>query len=144
MAGSLMRTLIHVAVAALIAVGLAACGITSPSDLKTEPPFIGTIHPGDILGTATNLPTAFFTASKTGEFIVKVVSMMPDSGATVGISYGAPSGDVCSSENNNPIAQQGHTAFDQTLPSGDYCLQVYDSGGGLTVPETFNISIQHP
>jgi hypothetical protein len=143
MAGSLMRTLIHAAVAVVVAVGLAACGITSPSDLKTEPPFTGTIHPGDTIGSGNGLPTLPFTQSKTGEFIVKITAMAPDTGATIGVLYGAPSAGLCGAENANSASQLGHTVFDQTLPGGDYCLQVFDSGGGLTRPETFTISVQH-
>jgi len=143
MAESLMRTLIHAAIAVLVACGLAACGITSPSDLKTEPPFTSTIHPGDIPGTTTGLPTINFTASKTGEFIVKVISVTPDTGATIGVLYGAPANGVCGAEGNAAAAQQGHTVFDQTLPEGDYCLQVYDSGL-LNRAETFTLSVQHP
>ena len=142
--GRQFMRILRIALAVLAAGTLAAaCGVTTPSDLKTEPLFIGTIHPGDTVGSGAALPTMTFTSGSTGEFIVKVISVTPDSGATIGILYGAPSAGLCGLEGNVLAAQQGHTAFDQQLPQGDYCLQVYDSGLSFTVPETFTISVQH-
>jgi hypothetical protein len=132
-----MRAATHVVVAFFLAGTLAACGITSPSDLIAEPPYTGTVLPGSV-----SVNTLIFSTTKTGEFIVKVDSVSPDTGATIGIQYGQPSNGLCGLISQNPISGQGRTAFDLQLPKGAYCLQVYDSGF-LVHTESFSISVSH-
>jgi hypothetical protein len=125
--------------AALCLLGaLAACGITSPSDLTNET-FMGTIASG---GTPVVFP---FSASRTGEFVAKITSLTPDSGSAVGVAYGQPSSGMCSLINqNNIVGPGGPPAFDFQLPAGAYCAEVYDSGflpPGRT--EAFTLVVSH-
>ena len=132
-----MRIVIHVAVALLLAGSFAACGITSPSDLIVESAYTGTVVPGNLSASIL-----LFSTTKTGEFIVKVDSVSPDTGATIGILYGQPSNGLCGVAQQSPLSGQGRTAFDIQLVKGSYCLQVYDSGF-LVRTESFSISVSH-
>jgi len=131
-------------VTALLLLGtLAGCGITNPSDLTMEPPFTGSISPGETSASGLSLPTANFSTGKTGEFIVTVTSVSPDSGASIGVQYGQESAGLCGID-AQVTSGQGATAFDFQLPKGDdYCVQVYDAGF-LPRTETFSIAISHP
>jgi len=132
-----MRIAIHIVVALLLAGTFAACGVTSPSDLFAEPAYTGTVVPGN-----TSASMLLFSTTKTGEFIVKVDSVSPDTGATIGILYGQPSNGLCGVIQQSPLSGQGRTAFDIQLQKGSYCLQAYDSGF-LVRTESFSISVSH-
>jgi len=50
--------------------------------LIVEPAYTGTVVPGNLSASIL-----LFSTTKTGEFIVKVDSVSPDTGATIGILY---------------------------------------------------------
>jgi hypothetical protein len=136
-----MRLILHSAFACGVACGLAACGVTNPSDLTMEPAFSGAVAP---FGAST---IKLFSTSKTGEFIVNVTAMSPDNGATLTAIYGASGVDAngnpaCLPEGSAP-AGLNKLVFDQTLPKGDYCFQLYDATGALPRTESFTVTIQH-
>jgi hypothetical protein len=118
-----------------VASSVAACGVTQPSDLKNQV-FVGSVAPGGVSNTA------FFSTSKTGEFIVKVGIVSPDSGATFTAIYGQPAGASCGVLGSAP-AGQGKTAFDQQLPKGDYCFQMIDPTFALPQTENFTVTISY-
>src|SRR6476660_1060786 len=111
------------AVVLLLVCLLPACGVTTPSDLTTEQPVTGSIAPGS--GTTV---TQIFTTSSTGEFTATVTGISPDSGVTVVAAYGFPAANntFCGIQNST-VTGVGHTAFDLTLPKGDYCFQISES-----------------
>ena len=130
-----MRVLFHLAAACVLASSVAACGVTSPSDLKSQT-FTGLVVPGGVSNTF------LFSTSKTGEFIVKVGTVAPDSGASFTAIYGQPSGGFCGII-QAASAGQGSTAFDPQLPKGDYCLQMTDPNIALPHTESFTVTISY-
>jgi len=133
----LMCTL-RVGGAFLVALGLAGCGVTNPSDLTSET-FSGTVQPG--VGAPAN-NQFLFSVGKTGEFIATITALSPDSGATVGGQYGTPTPGGCAIIGSNPLGGLNKQLFDITLPAGSYCFQVYDSLG-IPRAQTFTLVLQH-
>jgi hypothetical protein len=86
--------------------------------------------------------TFSFSTSKTGEFIVKVGLVAPDSGASFTAVYGQPSGGFCGIL-AAASAGQGSTAFDTQLPKGDYCFQMTDPTIALPQTESFTVTISY-
>lgn len=123
----------------MLACAAAACGVTSPSDLKTET-WNDAILPGSTSGQFA------FTTSKTGEFIVKITALSPDSGVVMTLEYGTPavlSGVTGCAVISAASAGLNKTAFDIQLPKGTYCLEMVDVNGSLPRPQAFTASVQH-
>jgi hypothetical protein len=129
----------RVLLAVVSACGLAACGVTNPSDLATVT-FSGTVDPG-------SQSTQFSVRqAKTGEFVVKVTAVAPDSGATLLFEYGgaATVGGVagCSVSGGFPVQQNKSTNIQ--LPAGDYCVFMADPGSPpLPKTESFTMVLSH-
>ena len=124
------------AVLSLLAAG---CGISAPSSNVVDV-FMGTLEVnGFVIHT-------FGVGKDGGEVNIKITSISPDSGATVGMLYGQFTGGT---NNCNPITQavatQGRTAITNRIAKGDYCLAIFDPGGGLIVrAETYTVEVSHP
>jgi len=119
---------------------LPGCGVTTPSDLITEQPTQGQIAPG-----SGQTITQIFSTSNTGEFVATVTGISPDSGVTVVAGYGFPAaGNTLCGIQNSTVTGTGHTAFDLTLPKGDYCFQISESAAfPLPRTETVTFVIKH-
>lgn len=138
-----MRAICRVLLGTTIACGIAACGVTTPSSLTTEPTFSGSVTPG----ATSSSHIALFTSQKTGEFILKITSLTPDSGATLTAYYGTPTTDASGNAFCVPItsapAGLSHAAFDTTLAAGQYCVYFADPLKTLPTTESYQATIQH-
>ena len=124
------------ALAGLITV---ACkGISSPSDNIVQP-FSSTLP---VQGGAAH----FFNVSKTGEYTVKLTALAPTSNALVGLALVAGNNDnSCSTSvfQQNNFSSLNVQALGGQIISGNYCVLIYDVGG-ITVPQTYTITVSHP
>ncbi|HEY6212354.1 MAG TPA: hypothetical protein VIW45_08720 [Vicinamibacterales bacterium] len=116
-------------------------GVTDPSSNKTET-FNGTI-------TARGGQSQSFTFSvaNTGEFTVKVTSMIPTYSSVFGVYYGQGSSSGCQpfAGGINPSVTVNAPALSGQIFKGDYCVVVYDSIGAFpTTGETFTMTVSHP
>jgi hypothetical protein len=128
----------------LVVVGLsvASCGgIDSPST-NQDTPFTGTIAVG-------GADTQAFSASKSGELIIKITSLTPTvQNAVVGLTWAQAGSDSTCKSNFGGVVQQTvlqvglATNFGQIV-KGSYCLILRDVGA-FTVPETYNMTVSHP
>jgi hypothetical protein len=119
------------------AISISCGGIVDPSQ-NTVDTFTGTIGPGGSLARP-------FTASKTGEITVKMLTLTPASISFIGVEWVQASGSNCGSGllQNNTVVPANTTAISGQIPSGDYCIIVYDSVG-LPQPANFSVTISHP
>ena len=119
---------------------LLGCGISEPSNNVVDP-FTGTVALGGFAYQE-------FTVGKDGgEVNIKLTSITPDSGATLGMLYGQIG--VGAANNCNPIVQtlatQGRTAISNRIAKGTFCLVMYDPGGNLmTRAQTYTAEVSHP
>ncbi len=116
------------------------CGISEPSNNAVDT-FTGTVELGGFVYQA------FTVGRDGGEVSIKITSIVPDSGATLGMLYGQIG--VGSATNCNPIVQtlatQGVTAIANRIAKGDYCLVIYDAGSNYIVrAETYTVDVSHP
>jgi len=124
----------------LLLVMLAACGgVTDPSQNKTET-YSATIP----VGKAG--PVHTFNIPKTGEYLVKVVSMTPtiSSNTYFYAAFGQPASGSCAPIQANSLAVVGSTVLNGPIyNSGTYCVLLGDEGF-FTVDETYTITVSHP
>lgn len=134
----LLRAIVACAIAGLFAAWCSACGLSDPSNNKSDT-FSGTVPLG---GTG---PLHTFTVSKNGgEFNIKITSLSPDSGTTLGMRYGQfTSSTDCIAINQTGIAALNKTAFSGPISKGDFCAVVFDNGL-ITRAETYTITVSHP
>ncbi len=134
-----MHRAIRLAIACVVTCA-AACGVTNPSDLKTET-HSGTVPRG---GQSEQFPVS---PGKTGEFIVKVTAIAPDTGAVLLWNYGTPGVDPntglagCFVIGSFPAALN-KTVLDTQLPKSTYCMFMSDPGN-LPQAETFTFTVSH-
>jgi len=123
------------AVAGLVAVNCG--GITDPSKNTIEP-FSGTLPVG--LSVEHR-----FSASKNGEISVKLTALAPTSNGLVGLAWvqAANDGACTPTTYQQTFAQLNVPAIAGAIPSGKYCIIVYDIGQ-FTVPQTYTIAVSHP
>ena len=119
------------------ALSISCGGIVDPSQNQVQP-FAGTVQPGSARAHA-------FTASKTGEIAVKVVTLTPASQPVIGLQWVQGDGTNCNGGflQVNQFATAGTTAISGQIISGSYCVIVYDSVG-LTQPSNYSITVSHP
>lgn len=118
----------------------AGCGgIVDPSQNRVET-FAGTVQPGGFRQHS-------FTASKTGELSVKLVTLTPASIPFIGIQWVQGANDqTCNGgllQNPNQFATANSTAIVGQILSGPYCIIVFDSIG-LIQPANYSITVSHP
>ena len=135
---SLLRRFGAVALVAAGCLSVACNGITTPSN-NTVDPFSGTLSPGGGVGH-------FFTASKTGEYIVKLTALAPTANALIGLALVAGNNDgTCTTSvfQQNNFSSLNVQALGGQIISGKYCVLVYDVGT-ITTAQTYTITVSHP
>lgn len=130
--------------AGAVALAVAGCltigcgGITSPSN-NTVDPFSGTLAPGGGVGHP-------FTASKTGEYTVKITALAPTANALIGLGLVAGTNEgTCTTSffQSNNFSSLNTQALGGQIISGKYCILVYDVGA-ITTPQTYTVTVSHP
>ena len=111
-------------------------GIVDPSQ-NTVDPFSGSVAPG---GGSINR----FTASKTGEIQVKMLTITPAAVPALGLQWvGAGDGSCNGQQWQTNIATQNSTAISGQIQSGNYCIIVYDYIG-QQVTANYSLTVSHP
>lgn len=115
-------------------------GIIGPSQNTVET-FSGTVS----VGGSKAHP---FSASKTGEFTVKITALSPISSTVVGLLWAQAASDGACGANlailqQNNFATLNVQALGGSMLSGKYCILVYDVGA-FTTTETYTITVSHP
>lgn len=132
------RLVSALAIAGLSAALFSACGISSPSSNKTDT-FSGTVAVAGI-GPVHN----FTVTQSGGEVSIKITSLSPDTGATLGVRYGPyTSSTECLANAQTGVAGLNKTALSGLIAKGNFCLLVFDSGL-ITRAETYTITVSHP
>jgi hypothetical protein len=102
-------------------------------------PFSGTLSPQGVAGH-------FFNVSKTGEYTVKITALAPTSNALVGLALVAANSDQSCTQSifqQNNFASLNVQALGGQIISGRYCALIFDVGG-ISVPQTYTITVSHP
>ena len=113
-------------------------GSRVPADNKVES-FSGTVPPGGV-----STPPIKFTASKTGEIAVKVLTLTPAAVPAIGMQWtqagdGSCNGGVLQAA----IGTAGTTAISNQIVSGNYCLILYDYID-QAVTANYSLTVSHP
>jgi hypothetical protein len=120
------------------AVSISCGGIVDPSKNTIES-FSGTVQPGGAFAHR-------FSASKTGELAIKVLTLSPVSSAFIGVQWVQGSSDGnCNGGllQTNQFATANLTAVSGQIISGAYCVVMFDPVG-YTQPENYSITVSHP
>ena len=126
------------ATAVAVALSLPACGISDPS-ANREDTFSAML-------TVGGLNAHTFSASKSGEFSVKITALSPDSNSIVGTGFGQASGGGCALD---PFYQNQRSSLNRTAITGPiyqkgaYCIAVFDVGL-LTAAQNYTLVVSHP
>ena len=111
-------------------------GIVDPSQNQVDP-FSGSVPPG---GGSINR----FTASKTGEIQVKMLTITPAAVSALLLQWvGAGDGSCNGQVWQQNIATQNSTAISGQIQSGNYCLLVSDYIG-QQVTANYSLTVSHP
>jgi hypothetical protein len=118
------------------AVSISCGGITDPSQNQVET-FSGTVAP---LGNSVKT----FSASKTGEIQVKMLTITPAAVPALGMQWVGSGDGSCNGQLwQSTIATSNTTAISTQVLSGSYCLIVYDYIG-QTVTANYSLTVSHP
>jgi hypothetical protein len=123
---------------ALIAVSCG--GIVDPSQNQTDQ-FAGTV-------TVLGLDAKQFSASKSGEYFITLLSMtppLPSSNASVAVALTLFTTQGCSLSpiQINQFARVGAQALSGSITAGNYCVVIQDIGF-MTTTSNYTIQVQHP
>ena len=120
------------------ALSISCGGIVDPSQNTVES-ISGTVQPG-------SARAHWFSAPKTGEIQVKLLTLTPASIGFIGVQWVQGGNDqTCNGGllQRNQFATPNSTAISGQIVSGPYCIIVYD-WIGLTQPANYTGSISHP
>jgi hypothetical protein len=118
------------------AVSISCGGIIDPSQNQVET-FSGTLAPG-------GLSVQKFSAGKTGEIAVKMVTLTPASVPAVVVQWvGAGDGSCNGQLFGNGIATANSTVISTQIISGAYCL-VLSNYVAQTVTASYSLTVSHP
>lgn len=109
---------------------------TAPAPTTITETFSGTIS---VNGAATHT----FVVQSSGGVTAGLLSVAPNSAASVGLSLGTWNGAVCQIVLANDKALQGSVVIGTASSLGNLCVRIYDNGT-LTEPLTYEIQVVHP
>ncbi len=138
-----MRALFGAAAVA-VAVVASACGgsVTDPSKNVTDT-FSGTITPAKLGGSGQGALHTF-NVSSGGEYTIKVTSMTPSFNSAFAVTL-AQGGNCGVLVNQSVVALVGVQALTGPIfQTGQYCVQVTDYYGQMTVAENYTMTVNHP
>jgi hypothetical protein len=139
-----MRPVISLlALLTLLAAG-AAC--TSNDDLTPTTPTAPATQSETFTGTLTpnGARTEPFSVTTSGTVTATLTKVEPDATVAVGLSLGTWDGAACSAVKSNDKATQGTAITLSASGAGRVCVRVYDAGGTLTEPITYEVTVVHP
>jgi hypothetical protein len=111
-------------------------GIVDPSQNQVEP-FTGVVQPGGISARA-------FSASKTGEITIKMLTITPASVPYLAVAWVQGDGTNCNGNVlQSQIAAANTTVISDRIVSGQYCVVVADVIG-LPQAANYSLTVSHP
>jgi hypothetical protein len=141
-----MSTKLFPAIVLALVLGQAACSddinpsnpITPTPDPVTET-FTGTL-------TLNGAITHQFSAARSGTVRVSIVSLVPDSAVTLGLSLGTWNGTAgtCQTVISNDTATQGSAIIGAAEREGRLCVRLYDAAGTLPQPTDYELTVERP
>lgn len=146
----LARTIVPVAVAALVAFATSACSDNTLSQLASATQTTATPSTDTFTGTLSQNGafTHIFTISTLGAVTVTLVNLSPNTSQIVGLSLGVWNGTACSTSpatggSATDIATTGTTITLNATAAGNLCARLYDVGF-VTAPVIYTMQITHP
>jgi len=119
------------------ALSISCGGITDPSQNQVET-FSGTVAAGSFG------PAHHFSASKTGEIQVKILTLTPASVPAVVVTWAGNGDGSCNGGTfGQGVGAVNTTAISNQIVSGSYCVYVSDYVG-QTVTANYTITVSHP
>ena len=118
------------------ALSIGCSGITDPSQNTVES-FAGTVQVG---GARAH----WFSASKTGEIAIKVLTLTPASSSFIGVEWVQGANDQTCSSSAHPEQSSSrgqHHRVSGRIVSGPYCVIMRRA---LTQPTNYSITVSHP
>ena len=121
-----------------------ACGndpVATPTGPTTAPvgateTFAGTMN-------RNGADTHPFT-TRPGTVTATLTTLSPNSTAIVGLSLGTWNGVACQTVIANDRATQGIAVVGTASGAGNLCVRLYDAGGSLTEPASYEVLVVHP
>jgi hypothetical protein len=120
----------------------AACGDDTPTT-PTEPTTPTTITETFSGRLERNFGFTHTFQADAGTVVVTLVTLTPDSAATIGMSLGAWNGTSCDLRVVNDRATQGTIVIGQASVPGNLCVRVHDSAG-LSQATSYEVRVVHP
>ena len=118
------------------AISISCGGIVDPSQNTVEP-FSGTVAPAGV-------SLVKFTAAKTGEIQVKMLTITPAAVQALGMQWVGSGDGSCNGQLwQSTIATSNATAISTQIQSGSYCLILYDYIN-QTVAANYSLTVSHP
>jgi hypothetical protein len=118
------------------AISISCGGIVDPSQNQVEP-FSGTVAPAGV-------SLVKFTAAKTGEIQVKMLTITPAAVQALGMQWVGSGDGSCNGQLwQSTIATSNATAISTQIQSGSYCLILYDYIN-QTVAANYSLTVSHP
>lgn len=136
-----MRLMQIVGALALTGALLSGCGgVNSPSNNNTET-FNGTVT--SQTGATEPAITHLFSVGRTGEMSVRLTAIAPNQATLIGLTLGEQINGGCAAFNRNDFTGLNRDVFITPIQRGNFCIQVFN-GGGVTVPTTYTLQVNHP
>ena len=118
------------------AISISCGGIVDPSQNQVEP-FSGTVAPAGV-------SLVKFSAAKTGEIQVKMLTITPAAVQALGMQWVGSGDGSCNGQLwQSTIATSNATAISTQIQSGNYCLILYDYIN-QTVAANYSLTVSHP
>ena len=146
----LVRSLVPVMLAALVALATSGCSDNTLSQLAAASQPAANPSTDTFTGTLSKNGafTHIFTITTLGAVTVTIVNLSPDSSQLVGLSLGVWNGTGCSTSpatggSATDVATTGTTITLNATGAGNLCVRLYDVGF-VTTPVLYTVQIDHP
>lgn len=139
-----MHRLTLCALVLLAGMAAAACGSNDDASTPTGPTApvtVTVVFTGSLNRQGSN--THPFTTDG-GSVTATLTTVSPDSSAVLGLDLGTWNGASCQTIIVNDRARQGMTVVGGATGSGNLCVRLYDSTGGLTQETSYEVTVVHP
>jgi hypothetical protein len=110
---------------------------TPDTPVSVTETFAGTIGPN---GAKTDT----FSVAASGTVQASLVKLEPDPAVIIGLSLGTWNGAACQVVLANDQTRLGNVLTATVSAAGRLCVRVYDAGGTLVEPATYEVTVVHP
>ena len=132
----------RIILAALLALGAAACDDETPTTPTTPPAPVTETFSGNISQNGVSIHS--FSTGGSGTVTATLKTVAPDAALVVGFSLGNWNGTACQVILDNPAATGGAVLTGTMSGIGNLCLRMYDVGNVAAIPASYSVEIVHP